>query len=275
MADNKYCYTNSDVLINKLNITNQKDLTDAEIELTSIRLQELQKNPLKGKFDFAYLKEIHQYIFQDLYEWAGKERTVEIGKGNLFCTTPCIQDYADSVFAKYYPQCYDAKDNFKDFIRVLADNYGDLNALHPFREGNGRAQREFARNVCLACGYDFNLSCATHHEMLDASKLSFDKGDSSGFVKIFSKAVIKHGNNTYMGQDLAILTSDDLSMGFTDSYEYYEYEQHFDAGLYNKLYEAKIQKMEAERVISDAKSYLLQNKYKEQTILYDLDELER
>lgn len=111
--------------------------------------------------------------------------------------------------------------------------------------------------------------------MLDASKLSFDKGDSSGFVKIFSKAVIKHGNNTYMGQDLAILTSDDLSMGFTDSYEYYEYEQHFDAGLYNKLYEAKIQKMEAERVISDAKSYLLQNKYKEQTILYDLDELER
>lgn len=96
MADNKYCYTNSDVLINKLNITNQKDLTDAEIELTSIRLQELQKNPLKGKFDFAYLKEIHQYIFQDLYEWAGKERTVEIGKGNLFCTTPCIQDYADS-----------------------------------------------------------------------------------------------------------------------------------------------------------------------------------
>lgn len=102
MPDSKYCYPDSDVLINKLNITNQRDLFDAEVQLTSIRLQELQKKPLKGNCDFNHLKSIHRYIFQDLYEWAGKERTVEIGKGNLFCTTPCIQDYANSVFEKYY-----------------------------------------------------------------------------------------------------------------------------------------------------------------------------
>ena len=97
------------------------------------------------------MKKIHKYIFQDLYTWAGKERTVEIGKGNLFCTTMYIQEYAESIFKKYYALCYAAKDNFDEFIKVFADNYGDLNALHPFREGNGRAQREFARIVCLAC----------------------------------------------------------------------------------------------------------------------------
>lgn len=260
MSDSRYCYPNSDVLINKLHITNQEELFRTEVRLTSIRLQELQENPVKGKYDFAHLKKIHRYIFQDLYEWAGKERTVEIGKGNLFCTTPCIQDYANSVFGKYYSQCYGVKDNREDFIRTLADNYGDLNALHPFREGNGRAQREFARIVCMACGYDFNLSCATHQEMLEASKLSFDKGDSSGFIKIFSKAVTLLEEKRSESCDLAILTSDDLLIGFSDNYDYYDYEEHQNAGIYNKIYEAKIQKMDAEKIISDVKSNLKQNK---------------
>lgn len=250
MQDSKYCYPDSDVLINKLNITNPEDLLDAEIQLTSIRLQELQEKPIKGKYDYEHLKAIHYYIFQDLYEWAGQERTVEIGKGNLFCTTRCIQSYVTSVFGKYYNQCYNAKDSFHDFIRIFAENYGDLNALHPFREGNGRTQREFARIICLACGYDFNLSCATHKEMLEASKLSFDRGDSSGFIKIFSRAVTRCGENQDINHELAILTSDDLILGFSDSYEYYDYEQHQNADAYNKIYEEKIQEMNAYRLIN-------------------------
>lgn len=90
MPDSKYCYPNSNVLKNKLNITDDKVLFEAEKELTTIRLKELQSNPIRGKYDFSHLKAIHKYIFQDIYTWAGKERTVEIGKGNLFCTTPCI-----------------------------------------------------------------------------------------------------------------------------------------------------------------------------------------
>lgn len=189
MPDNTYCYPGSEVLKNKLNITDKISLFEAEKEITAIRLMSLQKNHIKGNYDFDHLKAIHKYIFQDIYEWAGKERTVEIGKGNLFCTTACIQSYAESIFKKYYSQCYAAKDNFEEFIRTFADNYGDLNALHPFREGNGRTQREFARLVCLECGYEFDLSCTTHKEMLKASKLSFDKADSSEFIKIFAKAI--------------------------------------------------------------------------------------
>lgn len=259
MPDNKYCYLNSEVLKNKLNITDRNELFEAEKELTAIRLKELQDKPIKGNFDFEHLKAIHKYIFQDVYDWAGKERTVEIGKGNLFCTTSCIQSYAESVFNKYYFQCYNAKDNFKDFIRVFADNYGDLNALHPFREGNGRTQREFARMICLECGYDFNLSVTTHSEMLKASKLSFDKADSSGFIKIFSEAVVPL--DRAINQDfsvLNILTSDDLTIDISSNYDYYEYNEYEKADIYNSIYQAKISEMN-EKKLSDIKESLKLN----------------
>ena len=74
MPDNKYCYPDSEVLKNKLNIIDKNKLFEAEKELTAIRLKELQDKPIKGKFDFKHLKAIHKYIFQDIYDWAGKER---------------------------------------------------------------------------------------------------------------------------------------------------------------------------------------------------------
>jgi len=272
MHDTKYCYANSDVLKNKLNITDSKELFETEKELTSIRLHELQESPIKGKYDFNHLKAIHKYIFQDIYTWAGQVRTVEIGKGNLFCTTPCIPDYANSVFKKYFSQCYAAKDNFGEFVKVFADNYGDLNALHPFREGNGRAQREFARLVCLECGYDFDLSNATHKEMLEASVLSFERADSSLFIKIFSNAITPHDSNREQNiATLCILTSDDLTINPVGSYDYYEYNEHGGAEIYDAMYKAKINKMDAEKAISDAKASL--NSHREKIKQFDSDKI--
>lgn len=209
MSDSKYCYKNSDVLINKFNIEDQNTLSKMEADLTSIRVDELQNNPIKGKFDFKHLKMIYQYIFQDIYDWAGKERTVEIGKGNLFCTVNCIPLYAQTVFNKYYEECYQNPNDREKFVQALAGNYGDLNALHPFREGNGRTQREFARELCLVCGYDFNLQCTTHQEMLSASILSFQKGDTSELTSIFTRTVTPYdpSRNRQQGE-LDILTSD-------------------------------------------------------------------
>lgn len=243
MQDSKYCYPNSNVLINKLNITDAGILYDAEKELTTIRLRELQDNPIQGDFDFKHLKDIHHFIFQDLYEWAGKERTVEIGKGNLFCTTACIQSYASSVFSKYYKQCIENKGNKEAFVKVFADNYGDLNALHPFREGNGRSQREFARLVCLECGYIFDLSNTTHVKMLEASKLSFDKADNSLLCEIFKDAIIPI--DEYQSEDeniLRILTSDDLFIKEEHNYyDYYSYDENLDKiNYYSERYEEKI-----------------------------------
>lgn len=85
MSDTVYCYPETDVLINKLNIHNSERLRDAERDITSRRLLQLYQRPIKGNFDYAHLKKIHRFIFQDIYAWAGKERIVDIAKSRLFC----------------------------------------------------------------------------------------------------------------------------------------------------------------------------------------------
>lgn len=224
MHDKKYCYPNSNILINKKNIINAKELLEAEVLYTGIRLMELQQTPIKGNFDLKHLCRIHKYIFQDLYSWAGKIRTIDIGKGNIFCFVQNIYAYAEEIFEKYYPSCYAAKDSREAFVEVLTSNYADLNALHPFREGNGRTQREFAREICLRCGYVFDLSCTTHKEMLDASILSFNKADNTKLLRIFEQAVIPMGDYDKTDSSfLNILTTDDLDIeDVANSYEYYE-----------------------------------------------------
>lgn len=243
MSDKVYCYPGTNVLVNKFGITNRKKLQDMETEITSIRLYELQENPIQGKFDFNHLRKIHKYIFQDLYSWAGQIRTIDISKENsMFCTTRCINDYAREIFDNYYPEC---KKNAKDpgkFIEGLSKYYGDLNALHPFREGNGRTQREFARTLCLKCGYIFDLTNTTHKEMVAASKLSFKEADSSKLQEIFSSAVVPADQYTpkKMNQ-LLILSSDDLKSDTGDGYS-----NDFDSATvkeYDALYKEKIKQL--------------------------------
>lgn len=253
MPNNEYCYANSNVLINKLNIHDEKELSSVEARLTLARLIQLQEHPIRGYFDFNHLKKIHKFIFQDLYDWAGEKRTVEIGKGNYFCLTKFIDSYARSVFNKYYSQCSDSKDNHKDFVKALSNNYGDLNALHPFREGNGRAQREFARCVCLECGYDFDLSFTVHEEMLHASIISFNEGDNSELEKIFSEAVtpLKYSKNITEHGNLKILSSDDLSLiddiSDVNHYDYCESYEVNNLDKYNQIYKERIHKMDSEK----------------------------
>ena len=190
MADKIYCYPDTDTLINRLNIHDAGRLLEAETGLVSIRLYQLQKHPVKGSFDFAHLCNIHHHIFPGVYDWAGELRTVNIAKKSLFCLVQHMTGYAQTIFPAYYNDCMRAKDNPEEFIHVLAEHYADLNALHPFREGNGRSQREFCRELCLKCGYLFDLTNTCRDEMLQASIDSLEKGDNTGLEIIFRKCVI-------------------------------------------------------------------------------------
>lgn len=195
MADKIYCYPDTDTLINRLNIHDAGRLLEAETRIVSIRLYQLQKHPVKGGFDFAHLCRIHHHIFQDVYDWAGKPRTVNIAKGNsLFCPVLNLSGYADDIFRSYYKDGMRAKDNPDEFIHALAEHYADLNALHPFREGNGRSQREYCRELCLKCGYLFDLTHTCRDEMLQASIDSLDRGDNTELEAIFRKCVISLRN---------------------------------------------------------------------------------
>ena len=188
--DKIYCYPDTDILKNKMNIHSQRQLFEAETRIVSVRLYQLQKHPVKGCFDLAHLCRIHQFIFQDLYSWAGELRTINIAKKSLFCLVQHMAGYAQTIFPAYYNDCMRTKDHQDEFIHVLAEHYADLNALHPFREGNGRSQREYCRELCLKCGYLFDLTHSCRDEMLQASIESLEKGENMKLVNIFRKCII-------------------------------------------------------------------------------------
>ena len=173
MSDSKYCYPDSDVLVNKLDIRDLEKLQLAERKLTMLRLFELLDKPINGKFDFKHLQAIHKYIFQDIYDWAGKVRTVDIAKGNMFCNVKFIESQADEIFSKLKKENYLAGLDENAFVKRLAYYFSEINALHPFREGNGRSQREFIRSLALKNGYLIHFDRITKDEMLLASQKSF------------------------------------------------------------------------------------------------------
>lgn len=172
--DKIYCYGNSHILINKNNIKNMDELQIVERKKISVRLAELSIRPVKGNLDYQHLKDIHKAIFQDIYEWAGKERIVDIAKSNMFCRVMFINDMASDIFGKYQNENYLLGDTKEHISERLAFYLGEINALHPFREGNGRSQREFIRCAASVAGYQMNWSQVSPDLMLEASIESFD-----------------------------------------------------------------------------------------------------
>jgi len=149
--DPDYTYSNkkTGVLFNLGGFSNSQDLDFFESAAVTKRLKELDDNPIFIK-DSRSLFVIHKYIFQDVYKWAGERRTVEISKeGNQFFPTSHFDtalEYIDGLIAGY-KQC--DRNNIYELSKKLADILDAINHLHPFREGNGRAQREFLRALAL------------------------------------------------------------------------------------------------------------------------------
>lgn len=169
-----YCYPNSRVLRNKLNIDDFDELFEQERNLANLRARELFENPIVGKFDFKHLRAIHGYLFQDIYDWAGKVRTVDIAKGNLFCRCFAIDAEAERIFGELKQEKYLQGLTVAELGERLAYYFAEINALHPFREGNGRTQREFIRQLAFQNDYFLSFDGITDEEMIKASKASFN-----------------------------------------------------------------------------------------------------
>ena len=181
-----YCYKGTDVLINKLNITNDEDLFNAERELVSLRTYELNENPLKGSFNFKYLKNIHKYLFQDVYRWAGDIRNCNIAKKDLFCLAEHIESFGNDVFNKLKKEKYFVDYDNETTIDKLVELFADINALHPFREGNGRSQRVFIESLAKINGIYLDLTNVSKMDMIIASHDSIN-GDYTKLKDMFKK----------------------------------------------------------------------------------------
>jgi cell filamentation protein len=119
-----------------------------------------------------------------MYEWAGKLRIIDISKGgHLFAHHTHIVSAAEPIFKRLAEEkCLNGLGPTA-FSENAAHYLGELNALHPFREGNGRAQREFVSHIAHSTGYYIAWKNVKQAEMLEASIDSF-KGDTSRLAAI-------------------------------------------------------------------------------------------
>ena len=158
--DPDYTYTdpNTGLLRNLQDIADFEVLLFVESGAVTKRLQELYEKPIKIK-NIESLFEIHKHLFKDIYVWAGKKRIVEISKdGKQFFPTSQFNNafrYIDQLIIEFKKI---PKEDKRILAEKLAEILDNINYLHPFREGNGRTQREFLRLLALEKGLNLNLN---------------------------------------------------------------------------------------------------------------------
>lgn len=161
------------ILKNKLGITDASALESAEAGLSGARLMSIGTEGPKGAFDFERLKATHHYLFQDVYDWAGQVRTVELYKGDDKFTPVREIDAAGSrIFDQLRREDSLSGLARDEFAQKAADLLGEINQLHPFREGNGRTQREFIKALAIEAGHPLQFELVTRERMVAASILA-------------------------------------------------------------------------------------------------------
>jgi|TARA_R110002126_G_scaffold1015_26_gene6094 cell filamentation protein, protein adenylyltransferase len=175
--DDPLCYPGSKVLINKANLTDQDALDQFE-QLMFLSRSEDALPP--GNPDYSLYKAIHHHFFQDVYEWAGKSRTIRTGKGgNWFCYPEFIDGEMEKLFGQLGEESYLTKIDDKESFAARASHYiAEINAVHPFREGNGRCQLILLNILLEMSRYRMNEDKLNPDQFLNAMIASF-KGDNS------------------------------------------------------------------------------------------------
>jgi|ERR1043166_4551917 cell filamentation protein len=186
-----YVYPGTSVLKNLRDIRDPDRLSKFEMDMTTRRFAELARTPTPTQLDAGHLQAIHRYIFQDVYAWAGEFRTVNISRSGQFPFgfSHLIHQCLSKLFGDL-----EAEHNLANLERTMfADRaayyLGELNAIHPFRDGNGRAQRELIRQLACLNGYEIDWSRVSRDQMVQASQASFQGADNSGLAKLLLGAL--------------------------------------------------------------------------------------
>ena len=164
------CYPGTSVLINKLGIMDQKQLDENETLITSVKTLQIEMQPVTAEPDFSYLKHLHFVLFDELYTWAGKMRTINISKmRTAFCPANQIEETAKAIFERLQANHYFRGLPRNELVCELADLYDSINYLHPFREGNGRVQRLYFRRLAQWIDHSLNFAAVDSDRMMLAT----------------------------------------------------------------------------------------------------------
>lgn len=171
-----YCYPDTTVLRNIPGLRSQKDLDQFEAAATTQRADE----PLPaGRLSISHYYAVHRHLFQDVFAWAGKPRTVRLAKGgSAFCYPEHIGREMRSLFADLKAKRGLSGLSADAFADQAARFLATLNAIHPFREGNGRTQLTFVAMLAAQAGHPLDLDRLEPGSFLVAMIASF-QGDSA------------------------------------------------------------------------------------------------
>jgi len=176
VVTDSYCYEGTTILKNIPSIRNQAILDAFEAAMTAQRSDE----PLPhGTLDAAHYCGIHRHIFQDVYEWAGTYRTVRISKdGSAFCYPEYIEQEMQKLFDSLKHENYLGDLSSDGFASKAAHFLSTLNAIHPFREGNGRTQTSFLLLLTDNAGHSLDLAKLAPGRFMKAMVASFEKDET-------------------------------------------------------------------------------------------------
>jgi cell filamentation protein len=168
VSGDPYGYPGTAILKNKLGIRNQDKLDYHERELVA---QRISQGVPTGNFDMAHLRAIHRHLFQDIYEWAGELRTLEISKGReQFQFLKYIETGMADVHQRLQRANYLKGLSASEFCRKAAEILGDVNYVHPFREGNGRTQLQYLKLFAEQAGHPIDLTQIPTRGWIEASR---------------------------------------------------------------------------------------------------------
>lgn len=188
-------------LKNKLGLDNHEAIEGAETDYVKDRQLEIQlgQGPA-GNFDAAHLKVIHRHLFQDVYEWAGhtRDERFRLSDGTI-ASEPVLRKIdgkpfmegsqmaarLDLIARKLVQENYLRGLQREEFASRAADVMVDLNGVHPFREGNGRTQRTFVRELAQQAGHKLDFSVVSRERMIQASIAGDENGDPSMMRRLF------------------------------------------------------------------------------------------
>jgi cell filamentation protein, protein adenylyltransferase len=174
-----YVYPGTVVLRNRFDILDEDALEAAERRLSAERIR--QGVPT-GAFDLAHLRAVHRHLFQDIYDWAGELRTVEIAKeGHQFQFRRYIETGMADVHRRLVATRFLVGLGLPEFAAGAGEIIGDINYVHPFREGNGRAQLQYLRQLADRAGHPMDLTALDREAWMAASR-DAHRGDYAGFA---------------------------------------------------------------------------------------------
>lgn len=172
MSDDPYLYPGTVVFRNKLGIRDSEALDAMERQLVAQRLTETVPS---GRFDLAHLRAVHKHLFQDIYDWAGEVRTVEISKGGQqFQFRRYIESGMADIHARLEKMNLLKGFHTDQFCHAAGQIMGDVNYVHPFREGNGRAQLQYLKQLAQQAGHPIDLTRLDPALWLEASRTAHD-----------------------------------------------------------------------------------------------------